>query len=81
MGRVPFATPALPEIHLLLVTVGPERGWTRKEEQNFEKFGLIPKRISLHTLRVEIATFAALSQIGLLRHRNSIEYSLSQDFR
>ena len=51
----------------LSLTIGPERGWTEKEEEHFKELGLIPKKISPHILRVEIATFAALSQIEILR--------------
>ena len=41
----------------LLFAIGPERGWTQGEEKKFKEQGLIPLRVSTHTLRVEIATF------------------------
>ena len=64
-----FFSPASLIPNKLLIAIGPERGWTQREEEDFKGIGLIPKKISHHTLRVEIATFAALSQIELLNHR------------
>lgn len=51
----------------ILLAVGPERGWTESEEAFFLKQGFTPIKISPSTLRVEIATFAALGQLEALR--------------
>jgi 16S rRNA (uracil1498-N3)-methyltransferase len=52
------------------LAIGPERGWTAQEEellesQNFQKVFLGPS-----VLRVEIATFAALGQLAMMRAKS-----------
>ena len=52
------------------LAIGPERGWTTQEEellesQSFQKVFLGPS-----VLRVEIATFAALGQLAMMRARS-----------
>lgn len=47
--------------------IGPERGWTKREEKDFVKFNYQPIKISDTVLRTEIATFIALGQLELLR--------------
>jgi len=54
-------------IHLV---IGPERGFTKNEEDYFINQGFRPVLISNSTLRVEIACFSALSQLELLRMEN-----------
>ncbi|MBP9673574.1 MAG: RNA methyltransferase [Bacteriovoracaceae bacterium] len=51
----------------LLIALGPERGWTKGEEEKMHDKNFIPIKISASTLRVEIATFVALGQLELLR--------------
>ena len=51
----------------IVLAIGPERGWTTAEEELLQAEKFIPRKISSHTLRVEIATFSALGQLELLR--------------
>lgn len=53
------------ETHLTLA-IGPERGWTQKEEEKLIKENFSPIKISSATLRVEMATFVALGQLEYL---------------
>lgn len=46
--------------------IGPERGWTQNEENYLIENKAEPVLLSQHTLRVETAAFALLSQIELL---------------
>jgi 16S rRNA (uracil1498-N3)-methyltransferase len=46
--------------------IGPERGWTKDEEQFLKDKGSQPIVLSKHILRVETAAFALLSQLELL---------------
>ncbi len=50
---------------------GPERGLTAMEEESFLSHGFLPISLGQSTLRVEIATFAALGQLHLLKDQNS----------
>ncbi len=47
------------------LVIGPERGLIPSENQFFEESGFTPIEVAPSTLRVEIATFAALSQLFL----------------
>lgn len=47
------------------LVLGPERGLTEDENQQFITKGFKPVEISISTLRVEIACFAALAQLQL----------------
>jgi len=47
------------------LVIGPERGLIPSENLFFEESGFTPIEVSPSTLRVEIATFAALSQLFL----------------
>lgn len=49
----------------IVLAAGPERGLINSENEYFEKSGFHPIEISPSTLRVEIACFAALSQLNL----------------
>ncbi len=50
----------------ITLAIGPERGWTMEEEEFLKAKNFIPFKLSPHTLRVEIATFAALGQLEML---------------
>lgn len=50
----------------LTLAIGPERGWVMEEEEYLKTNNYIPIKLSPHTLRVEIATFAALGQLEML---------------
>ncbi len=54
----------------ILIAVGPERGWTYKEEEIFIKDNYSPVKLSSSTLRTEIATFISLGQLELLKKFN-----------
>ncbi len=47
--------------------IGPERGWTQKEEKYLIENKVNPLLLSKHILRVETAAFALLSQMELLQ--------------
>lgn len=49
------------------LVIGPERGFTEKELTYFKDMGFIEINISESILRVEIATFAAVGQLELLK--------------
>jgi len=51
----------------VILLIGSERGWTKKEENTFRERGFIPVFLSEHVLRTEIATFSALSQLEMIR--------------
>ena len=51
----------------ITLAIGPERGWTTWEEEYYLSMGYRPILIGETTLRVEIATFAALGQLEMLR--------------
>lgn len=51
----------------ITIAIGPERGWTQPEEESYLAKGYKPISIAMTTLRVEIATFAALGQLEMLR--------------
>jgi RsmE family RNA methyltransferase len=50
-----------------VIAIGPERGWTSQEESLLISNGFTPIGISNSTLRVEHATFSAISQIEMLK--------------
>lgn len=54
----------------ITLAIGPERGWTKKEEEILVENQFLPFKISASTLRVEIATFAALGQLEYLFKKN-----------
>lgn len=54
-----------------LFALGPERGWTEREEKFLIEQGYQPLRISESVLRVEIASFALLGQLHLIKNRLS----------
>lgn len=51
--------------------IGPERGWTKKERDSYQDQDFHFLSLSPSILRVEIATFAALSQLHLLSKMES----------
>jgi len=50
----------------ITLAIGPERGFTRTEVDEFKNLGFLEVSIGVPILRVEIATFAALGQLHLL---------------
>ena len=50
----------------LVLALGPERGFTKQEDENLRQKGFKPISIAPSVLRVEIATFAALGQCHFL---------------
>ena len=52
-----------------LFSLGPERGWTKEEEQLFLDRGFKPLKISDCILRIEIATFSLLGQLHLIKNK------------
>lgn len=55
---------SLHENHCL--SLGPERGWSTKEELLIKEEGFMPIKVGATTLRVEIATFSALGQLAMI---------------
>lgn len=53
--------------HKPLLLIGPERGFTENEKKAFLGTGAQPVCVSATTLRVELAVFAALSQLEMCR--------------
>jgi RsmE family RNA methyltransferase len=51
----------------ITLAIGPERGWTKAEEEEHIDQGYKPVSIGQTTLRVEIATFVSLGQLEMLR--------------
>jgi RsmE family RNA methyltransferase len=51
----------------ITLAIGPERGWTNSEVENFKEMGFVEIGISSSILRVETATFSSLGQLELLR--------------
>ncbi|WP_127716573.1 RsmE family RNA methyltransferase [Halobacteriovorax sp. HLS] len=49
-----------------LIAIGPERGWTAKEEQKLTEAGFRPIKISHSCLRVEHAIYSAVSQLEMI---------------
>ncbi len=47
--------------------IGPERGWTKSEEEFLLENNTLPISLSEHILRVETAAFALLSQLEMIR--------------
>ncbi|MBT5092851.1 MAG: 16S rRNA (uracil(1498)-N(3))-methyltransferase [Halobacteriovoraceae bacterium] len=63
----------------ITLAVGPERGWTEKERQYLIDNGFQGIKIADSILRTEIATFAALGQLHLMRqtqHRRKLSSPL-----
>jgi RsmE family RNA methyltransferase len=56
-----------------LIAIGPERGWTKKEEEKLLEAGFIGIGISDTCLRVEHASFAAIAQIEMLRINSNVD--------
>lgn len=54
----------------ITVAIGSERGFTKQEEQYFQKLNFVPIKISDSILRVEIATYSILAQLELLRNQS-----------
>lgn len=50
----------------ITLAIGPERGWTKKEEVYLQENSFLPTVIGQSVLRVEIATFSALAQLAML---------------
>ncbi|HMO16652.1 MAG TPA: RsmE family RNA methyltransferase [Oligoflexia bacterium] len=50
----------------VLLSIGPERGWTRSEKEAFKNWGFLPFSISSGILRVDVALSAATAQIRAL---------------
>lgn len=50
----------------ITLAIGPERGWTKKEEAYLKENSFLPTVIGQSVLRVEIATFSALAQLAML---------------
>lgn len=50
----------------ITLAIGPERGWTKKEEIFLKENSFLPTVIGQSVLRVEIATFSALAQLAML---------------
>ncbi|OUR96179.1 hypothetical protein A9Q84_07405 [Halobacteriovorax marinus] len=57
---------ALEKIQNPLIAIGPERGWTKQEEQKLIENGFHPIGISRSTLRVEHAVFSSLGQLEMI---------------
>lgn len=51
----------------LIVTIGPEKGFSEEEVINLRRLGAQPLKLQDYTLRAETASLAALSQIALLQ--------------
>lgn len=49
-----------------LLAIGPERGWTKAEEDKLLKAGFNPIQVSRSTLRVEHAVYTSVGQLELL---------------
>lgn len=56
-----------------LIAIGPERGWTKAEEQKLIENGFHPIGISRSTLRVEHAVFASLAQLEMISLNSNVE--------
>lgn len=56
--------------HPITLAIGPERGWTKKEEDLLKEFNFKGISLSPSVLRVEIATFVALAQLAMLRQKD-----------
>lgn len=52
-----------PHISSVIFTIGPEGGWTRQEEEAFQKAGFEPTGLGANILRTETAAIAALAII------------------
>ncbi|MCF8057700.1 MAG: RsmE family RNA methyltransferase [Bacteriovoracaceae bacterium] len=52
------------------LAIGPERGWTQKEEEFLENQEFTKVLIGPSVLRVEIATFSALGQLAMIRTKS-----------
>ncbi|CBW27718.1 conserved hypothetical protein [Halobacteriovorax marinus SJ] len=50
-----------------LLAIGPERGWTRAEEEKLKEAGFSPIKISHSTLRVEHAIYTSVGQLEMFR--------------
>jgi 16S rRNA (uracil1498-N3)-methyltransferase len=55
----------------ITLAIGPERGWTKDEEESLINQGYQAIKITQTTLRVEIAAYVALGQLELLRLKTS----------
>lgn len=53
----------------ITVAIGPERGWTDKEVNEFKSHNFLDVKISSSVLRVETATISILSQLELLKNK------------
>ena len=51
----------------ITLAIGPERGWSKQEKSKLREEGFLPIKISSAALRVEMATFCAISQLEMLR--------------
>ena len=49
-----------------LLAIGPERGWTKAEEDRLMQQGFIPIKVSQSTLRVEHAIYTSIGQLEML---------------
>ncbi|MCJ8346810.1 RsmE family RNA methyltransferase [bacterium] len=54
----------------ITLAIGPERGFTKDEESDFQMQGFQAIKISNSILRVEIAVYSVLSQLELLRSQS-----------
>ncbi|WP_372651278.1 RsmE family RNA methyltransferase [Halobacteriovorax sp.] len=57
----------LSELQNPLLAIGPERGWTKKEESLLLEAGFSPIKISQSVLRVEHAVYTSVGQLEMLR--------------
>jgi len=68
-----FSTQKHTRLENPLIAIGPERGWTKEEEQKLIKNGFHPIGISRSTLRVEHAVFSALAQLEMISLSSNME--------
>ena len=65
-GEKTFHQENLSQKSPIVLAIGPERGWTKKEEEFLMSNSFRPILIGESILRVEIATFSALGQLAML---------------
>lgn len=65
-GKNTFEQCSLDTKKPITLAIGPERGWTKKEEDLLKENSFQPVVIGKSILRVEIATFSALGQLAML---------------
>jgi 16S rRNA (uracil1498-N3)-methyltransferase len=56
----------------IVLSIGPERGFTQREEKGLLEAGYKPICLGPSVLRVEIATFSALGQLQMLNFQNQL---------